>query len=94
MFAYPLASPLQQLGTGDLEYQIAFLQAEIPDRSETSRYRIAVMDRDGSNRRTLFPEDESPGLEPQQSLGRLVHRAAARRRHWPWQWCIKAICGW
>lgn len=69
MFAYPLASPLQQLGTGDLEYQIAFLQAEAPERSDASRYRVAVMDRDGSNRRTLFPDDESAGLDPQQHWG-------------------------
>jgi resuscitation-promoting factor RpfB len=69
MFAYPLASPLQQLGTGDLEYQIAFLQAEAPERSETSSYRIAVMDRDGSNRHTLFPDEESPGLDPERFWG-------------------------
>jgi hypothetical protein len=69
MFAYPLASPLQQLGTGDLEYQIAFLQAENPERSDTSRYRLAVMDRDGSNRRSLFPSSESAGLEPQGHWG-------------------------
>jgi hypothetical protein len=69
MFAYPLASPLQQLGTGDLEYQIAFLQAENPERSDTSRYRLAVMDRDGSNRRTLFPPAETAGLAPQQHWG-------------------------
>lgn len=69
MFAYPLASPLQQLGTGDLEYQVAFLQAETPERSDTSRYRLVVMDRDGSNRRTLFPDSESPGLDPQEHWG-------------------------
>jgi resuscitation-promoting factor RpfB len=69
MFAYPLASPLQQLGSGDLEYQIAFLQAETPERSEASRYRVVVMDRDGSNRRTLFPDPESAGLDPQQHWG-------------------------
>lgn len=69
MFAYPLASPLQQLGSGDLEYQIAFLQAETPERSEASRYRVVVMDRDGSNRRMLFPDPESAGLDPQQHWG-------------------------
>lgn len=69
MFAYPLASPLQQLGTGELEYQIAFLQAETPERSESGLYRIVVMDRDGSNRRTLFPSVENAGLEPQKYWG-------------------------
>jgi resuscitation-promoting factor RpfB len=69
MFAYPLASPLQQLGNGDLEYQIAFLQAETPERSETSAYRVTVMDRDGSNRRVLFPDNGSAGLDPQRFWG-------------------------
>ncbi len=69
MFAYPLASPLQEQGAGDVDYQIAYLQAQYPEQSQTSRYRLVVMDRDGSNRRTLFPPDDRPGLEPQQFWG-------------------------
>lgn len=69
MFAYPLASPLQQNEAGELDYQLAYLQAEFPQQSLTSRYRLTVMDRDGSNRRTLFPNKENPGLEPQQHWG-------------------------
>jgi hypothetical protein len=69
MFAYPLASPLQSASTGEIDYQIAFLQATFPDQSETSRYRLVVMDRDGSNRRTLFPPAESPGMAPEQHWG-------------------------
>ena len=68
MFAYPLASPLQN-NAGGLDYQLAFLQALFPDQSETSRYRVTVMDRDGSNRRTIFPQEESAGMEPQQHWG-------------------------
>ncbi len=68
MFAYPLASPLQATSAG-LDYQLAFLQALFPDQSETSRYRVTVMDRDGSNRRSLFPPEESAGMEPQQHWG-------------------------
>jgi hypothetical protein len=45
------------------------LQALFPDQSETSRYRIAVMDRDGSNRRLIFPSEENVGMEPQQNWG-------------------------
>ncbi len=48
---------------------MAYLQALFPDQSETSRYRVTVMDRDGSNRRTLFPPEESAGMEPQQYWG-------------------------
>lgn len=68
MFAYPLASPLQDIG-GESDYQIAYLQALFPEQSESSRYRLTVMDRDGSNRRALFPGEESPAMEPQQFWG-------------------------
>lgn len=64
MFAYPAASRLQT-GSGEKRYQIAYLQAIFPEQSETSRYRLVVMDRDGSNRRTLFPANDAPGLQPQ-----------------------------
>ena len=57
MFAYPSVSSTQS--------QIAYLQAIFPSQSETSRYRAVVMDRDGSNRRTIFPANDAPGLEPQ-----------------------------
>ena len=68
MFAYPLASPVQN-SAGGLDYQLAYLQALFPDQSETSRYRVTVMDRDGSNRRSIFPPEQSAGMEPQQYWG-------------------------
>ena len=64
MFAYPASSPLQS-SARERRYQIAYLQAIFPEQSETSRYRVVVMDRDGSNRRTIFPANDAPGLEPQ-----------------------------
>jgi len=64
MFAYPSVSGLQS-STHERQYQVAYLQAIFPDQSETSRYRVVVMDRDGSNRRTIFPAQDAPGLEPQ-----------------------------
>lgn len=64
MFAYPVASALQS-STRERQYRIAYLQANFPEQSETSRYRLVVMDRDGSNRRTVFPANDAPGLEPQ-----------------------------
>jgi resuscitation-promoting factor RpfB len=62
MFAYPAASPLLPDGT----YRLAYLQAIFPEQSDTGRYRLYAMDRDGSNRSLLFPPDGLPGLEPQQ----------------------------
>jgi len=64
MFAYPSVSPLQS-SSRERGYQIAYLQAIFPSQSETSRYRVVVMDRDGSNRRAVFPANDAPGLEPQ-----------------------------
>jgi hypothetical protein len=66
MFAYPATSPLQLLPSGETAYQVAYLQAVFPAQSETSPYRLMVMDRDGSNRRTIFPAEGAPGMEPQQ----------------------------
>jgi resuscitation-promoting factor RpfB len=69
MFSYPLPSPLQIKDSGENAYQIAFLQSIFPTQSETSRYRLALMDRDGSNRRILFPPEGSPGINPQNGWG-------------------------
>jgi hypothetical protein len=64
MFAFPAASPARLQGA-EQAFQVAFLQAIFPDQSETSRYRLVVMDRDASNRRVLFPPADLPGMEPQ-----------------------------
>jgi hypothetical protein len=66
MFGYPVASPLQSDEGSGSDYQVAYLQAIFPNQSDSSRYRLVVMDRDGSNRVTLFPAEDKPGLEPQQ----------------------------
>ena len=67
MFAYPAASRVIVSGQERM-YQVAYLQAIFPAQSESSRYRLVVMDRDGSNRRVLFPSGDAPGLEPQTPL--------------------------
>lgn len=64
MFAYPSTSFLQP-SSSERQYQVAYLQAIFPEQSETSRYRVVVMDRDGSNRRSVFPANDAPGLNPQ-----------------------------
>ena len=69
MFAYPLVSPVQSQRGGAGEYQIAYLQALFPEQSETSRYRVIIMDRDGSNRVDLFPQEQNSGITPQSNWG-------------------------
>lgn len=66
MFAYPVVSPESNGAQDGMDYQIAYLQAIFPNQSDSSRYRLSVIDRDGSNLRTLFPPEGKPGLEPQQ----------------------------
>jgi resuscitation-promoting factor RpfB len=64
MFANPVASP--SFGSGG--YRVGFLQAIFPDQSDSSRYKLVVMDRDGANRQIVFPSDGLPGLDPQQMI--------------------------
>jgi hypothetical protein len=66
MFAYPITSPLINLPEAEGTYRVAFLQAIFSNQSETSRYRLSVVDQDGSNVKTLFPAEGEPGLEPQR----------------------------
>ncbi len=65
MFAYPVASPAQTEINVGTSYQVAYLRATFPRQSESSPYRLVVMDRDGSNENILFPPQGEPGLEPQ-----------------------------
>lgn len=64
MFSYPASSP-NFAETTEIDFNIGFLQAIFPDQSETSRYRFVIMDRDGSNRQTIFPSEDLSGIEPQ-----------------------------
>lgn len=61
MFSYPVVSP--DLGNG--RNMIAFLQAIFPEQSETSRYHLMLMDRDGSDQKKIFPEEGLLGMDPQ-----------------------------
>lgn len=64
MFSYPSVSSIRSDGKEKF-YQIAYLQSIFVEQSETSRYRLMIMDRDGSNSKTLFPPLDSSGIEPQ-----------------------------
>jgi len=64
MFAYPSVSPARTVGR-ERSFQVAYLQSIFIEQSDTSRYRLMVMDRDGSNNRLLFPPADASGIEPQ-----------------------------
>jgi hypothetical protein len=64
MFSYPSTSLINLKGE-EKSYQVAYLQSIFKEQSETSRYRLFIMDRDGSNSKSLFPPTDSNGLEPQ-----------------------------
>ncbi len=62
LFSYPAASPLFNNGNA----LIAFLEAVTPAESESSQYRILVMNADGSNPQTVFPLEGGGYLSPQK----------------------------
>lgn len=64
MFAYPACSAGEE-ENGEFSYRVAYLQAIFPLQSASSRYRLAVMDRDGSDLEQVFPASTQAGLEPQ-----------------------------
>jgi hypothetical protein len=65
MFSYPAPSNSIELASGENAHMVAFLQARFPLQSETSRYDLVRMDRDGSNKLRLFPPEGSEGIQPQ-----------------------------
>lgn len=75
MFSFPVPSPIDENG----RYQVAYLQAVFPERSDTSRYQLMLMDRDGSNRELLFPPEGSLGLTPQEIQWEPLAEAGSNR---------------
>ncbi len=61
LFTYPIPSTTNDSGS----YLVGYLSTIIPDQSETSRYNLNIMDRDGSNRKRLYPGEGLQGLDPQ-----------------------------
>lgn len=68
MFAYPLALN-QSDNHGEERDIIAFLQAISATESDTSNYRVAIIDADRTNIHTLFPDPELSGLQPNKNWG-------------------------
>lgn len=48
--------------------RVAYLQASQPSRSAFSRYRVWLMDRDGSNARAIFPPGDQEGVSASATL--------------------------
>lgn len=61
LFTYPVPSATDKAGF----YSVGYLSAIIAEQSETSRYNLNIMDRDGSNRKRLYPGEGLQGLDPQ-----------------------------
>lgn len=66
MFSYPVPSQVIELNSEEHAHLVAYLRARFPLQSETSRYDLVRMDRDGSNKERLFPPEGAEGLQPQQ----------------------------
>jgi hypothetical protein len=60
MFAYPTISPTYETG----QY-LGYLQATFPQESESSPYRLRILDVDGSGETELFPREGATGMLPQ-----------------------------
>lgn len=64
LFSQPAASPLFENGSS----YIAYMQTISPLQSESSRYRIMLMDSDGGNAKAVFPLDEEDYVTPQRVI--------------------------
>lgn len=63
MWASPAFSPdFAARGAEHSEGYLAWLQAREPQNSMNGEYDLMVADRDGSNRRRLFPQEDEPGI--------------------------------
>jgi len=60
MFAYPSLSPDYETGN-----KLGYLQASFPQESDTSPYRLKIMDVDGSGEKEVFPREGATGMLPQ-----------------------------
>jgi len=61
MFSYSTSSPVME----NNKFMIVYLQAIFPETSDTSRYKVMISDRDGSNSYRIFPSEGNQGIDPQ-----------------------------
>ncbi len=62
MFSNPSASAITEYG----HFKIAYYIAIFPEQSDTSRYQLFFMDRDGSNQQPVLPQEGSAGMDPRK----------------------------
>jgi hypothetical protein len=62
MFALPNAQNKSSNATSS----IIFFQAIFPDQSSSSRYKLTIMNQDGSNKKVIFPQEGMEGIDPSQ----------------------------
>lgn len=60
MFSNPVPSPITEYG----HFMVAAFKAVDPAQSTSSKVRLIVLDRDGSNSREVFPPSGLPGMNP------------------------------
>ncbi|MBC7252094.1 MAG: DPP IV N-terminal domain-containing protein, partial [Anaerolineae bacterium] len=66
MWANPRWSPIYTTTQAVVESSIVYGQARYPASSQDSRYDLYLMDRDGSNRRAIFPAPGESGVRVPQ----------------------------
>lgn len=64
LFSYPAASPVFE----DNSAYVVYMQAINPLQSESSRYRIMLMDENGLNTKVVFPLDAEDYVTPQKLI--------------------------
>jgi len=65
IFGSPILSPEYNLDNGETQVFIAYMQGLQASDSVNSEYRLNLVDIDGSNQESVFPEIGLPGLDPQ-----------------------------
>lgn len=62
MFSNPVPAAITEYG----HYQVAAYRAINPSQSNSSKYQLFIMDRDGSNSHLVFPPSGSAGMDPKR----------------------------
>jgi Tol biopolymer transport system component/uncharacterized protein YcfL len=65
MWSMPQFSPLRTIEDEQTVGWLAFLRSIEPLNSVAGRYQLAIVDRDGSNQRLIYPPEDEAGLLPQ-----------------------------
>ena len=92
IWANPKFSPVREDGT----VRLVYLQARTPLNSVGTAYDVVVMDRDGSNKSTIFPPEGQPEMRPIDFDGEFVWSPDGRQIAIIYQrniWLVDATSG-